>query len=436
MAILENIWWLLVLIGVMIVIHELGHYWAARFFDVHVEAFSIGFGPRIFGFRSGETDFKISLIPFGGYVKMAGEQPGDTSDPRGFLTKPRWQRLIVVFAGPAMNIVLAIALMAGLYMVRFPKLASATSKAEIGYVKPDSPAMKAGLREGDLIARIGNTADPTWEDVILTEMVSAGKPMPLLVRRGGDLLNVSVTPELDDRNGIGVAGWSEKTQIEVGGLVPGMDAEKKGLRKGDLLMRINGQPIQTVFKIHEVLRASSGAPVELVYGRGGQEHTITIQPKFSDVSGQGKWMIGVELAQRVVYTRLGFGEAIAQSVRANLKGATLIYQFLQAIIERRSSPKSLEGPIRIAQLSGEAAREGPFTFINLMATVSLNLAIFNLLPIPILDGGVILLLLIEMLIRRDLSLELKEAVFKVGFVFLMMLVVFVLYNDFTKVLPG
>jgi regulator of sigma E protease len=138
----------------------------------------------------------------------------------------------------------------------------------------------------------------------------------------------------------------------------------------------------------------------------------------------------------VIHTQLGFASALEQSVKTNIRGATLIFQFLQSIVERRSSPKSLDGPIRIAQMSGAAAREGPHSFINLMATVSLNLAIFNLLPIPILDGGVILLLLIEMLIRRDLSLQIKEAVFKVGFVFLMMLVVFVLVNDITKVLPG
>lgn len=437
MAILENIWWLLVLIGVMIVIHELGHYWAARFFDVHVETFSIGFGPRLIGFRRGETDFKISWIPLGGYVKMAGEQPGeDSADPRGFLMKPRWQRLIVVFAGPAMNIVLAIALMAGLYMYRYPKMASAMQAAEIGHVKEDSPAAKAGLKEGDLIVRFGDKADPTWEDVMLAEVVSANKAIPLLVRRGPELLNINVTPELDPKLGIGVAGWSERTQIQLGGLVPGMDAEKKGLRKGDLLLSINGQPIYTVYKIHEVLKASNGAPVNLVYERDGRSHEVVIQPKFSEVSGQGKWMMGVELAPRVIYTRLPVGEALEQSVKTNIRGATLIYQFLQAMIERRSSPKSLDGPIRIAQMSGEAARDGAHSFVNLMATVSLNLAIFNLLPIPILDGGVILLLLIEMLIRRDLSLQVKEAVFKVGFVFLMMLVVFVLYNDITKVLPG
>jgi regulator of sigma E protease len=436
MAIFENIWWLLVLIGVMIVIHELGHYWAARLFDIRVDTFSIGFGPRLFGFRKGETDFRISAVPFGGYVRMAGEQPTDEYDPRGFVSKPRWQRLIVVFAGPAMNIVLAVALMTGLFMVRFPKLASSMSQAAIGYVKAGSPAAKAGLKEGDIIVQIEDKQSPNWEDVMMKELVGAGKPLPLLVERGGETLRFSVTPELDQKSGIGLAGWSEQGEITIGGLVAGYDAARKGLQKGDLLVSMNGTPVRSIFKVHEIVGASEGKPIQIVYRRQGKDLSASIVPTFGEAGGQSRWMIGVELAPRVIYTALSFPSAVKESVNANVKGATLIFQFLNAIIERRSSPKSLEGPIRIAKLSGDAAREGPFTFINLMATVSLNLAIFNLLPIPILDGGVILLLLVEMLIRRDLSLQLKEKILQIGFVFLMMIVVFVLYNDITKLLPG
>lgn len=436
MVLFENIWWLLVLIGVMIIIHELGHYWAARLFDIRVDTFSIGFGPRLFGFRRGETDFRVAWIPLGGYVRMAGEQPTDEPDPRGFLAKPRWQRLIVVFAGPAMNVILAVGLLAGLYMIRYPKLASAEGPAVIGYVKNNSPAAQAGVLAGDIIVQVEDQPNPNWEDVLLREVVSAGRALPVVIQRGTERMPMMITPELDPKAGVGLAGWAERTEIEVGGLVAGLDAERKGLQKGDLLISINGQPITTVYLIHEVLRQTGGQPVTLVYRRSGQDHTATIQPKLSEQAGPQRWMIGVELKPRVIYTRLAPGPAIRESVRQNAKGATLIYQFLHAILERRSSPKSLEGPIRIAQLSGEAAREGPMSFINLMATVSLNLAIFNLLPIPILDGGVILLLLIEMLMRRDLSLSLKETVFKLGFVFLMMVVVFVLYNDISKLFPG
>ena len=434
MIVFENIWWLLVLIGVMILIHELGHYWAARYFDVRVDAFSFGFGPRLFGWRRGETDFRVSLVPFGGYVKMAGEQPADEQDARGFLAKPRWQRLIIAAAGPAMNIFLAVALLAGLFMVKYPKPVSNDPRAVVGYVTPDSPAAKAGVREGDVIVRIEDKVDPTWEDVLLKEVSNADHPLPLTVERDGKKLFLEVTPKQDPRNGIGVAGWQEQIEILIGGVVQGMDAERKGLKPGDLLVSINGQPVRTVPKVHELIRAAEGKPVEIAFQRDGRRQSVSVEPKFSEADN--RWMIGVQLAPRIVYTQLGFGEALLESCRQNTRGATLIMQLLRGIVLQRMSPKSLEGPIRIAQLSGDAAREGPSAFISLMAMVSLNLAVFNLLPIPILDGGVILLLLIEMLIRRDLSLSLKETVFKLGFVFLMMVVVFVLYNDIAKILPG
>jgi regulator of sigma E protease len=434
--ILHNFWWLLVLIGVMIVIHELGHYFAARFFDVHIEAFSVGFGPRLFKWQVGETEFRISWLPFGGYVKMAGEQPTDTADPRGFNVKPRWQRLIIVAAGPIMNVVLAVGLMTGLFMYHFPKLASATKAATVGYVKPGSPAAKAGLLEGDVIVQLEDKQDPTWDDVMLREVVSAKRLLPLLVERNGKILRVEVTPEAEAKSGLGSAGWAPQTEIEVGGLLPGMDAERKGLKKGDQLVSIDGEPIRMASKVHDMLARSEGKPVHLVYRRDNVLQDIELTPTKSDSGGQQVWMIGVALAPRVVYVQLPFVGALQESVNQNVKGATLIYQFLRAIAERRSSAKSLEGPIGIAQLSGEAAREGPFAFISLMATVSLNLAIFNLLPIPILDGGMLLLLLIEIVIRHDLSLHLKETVFKLGFVFLMMVVAFVIYNDISKILPG
>src|SRR5690349_24015926 len=170
MQAVEYVLWLLVLIGVMIMIHELGHFWAARFFDVRVDAFSFGFGPRLFGFRRGETDFRFSAILIGGYVKMAGEQPGEsTDDPRSFMNKPRWQRLIIAFAGPFMNIVLAVGVLTGLYMVKYQRASAADLDPVIGHVAADSPAAKAGLQDGDHIVKLDNKVNPTWEDVIVKE---------------------------------------------------------------------------------------------------------------------------------------------------------------------------------------------------------------------------------------------------------------------------
>ena len=434
--ILHNFWWLLVLIGIMIVIHELGHYVVARCCDVHIEAFSIGFGPKLFHWQRGETEFRICCLPVGGYVRMAGEQPTDSPDPRGFNVKPRWQRLLIVLAGPAMNVVLAFALLAGLFMLHYPKLAGATQAATVGYVKPGSPAARAGLQEGDVLVQLEDKQDPTWEDVALREVVSANRLLPLLVERNGKLLHMAVMPEAEPASGLGSAGWIPQTDVEVGGFIPGMNAERKGLRKGDQFVSIDGEPIRMALKVHEILTRSNGQPAHLVLRRNTQLLELNFTPVRGELAGQPSWMLGVELAPRVVYVKLPFVDAVRESVHQNARGATLIYQFLSAIVERRSSAKSLSGPIGIAQLSGQAAREGAFPFIELMASVSLNLAIFNLLPIPILDGGMILLLLIEILIRRDLSLQIKETVFKLGFVFLVMAVAFVIYNDITKILPG
>ncbi len=439
MNIFQNVVWLLVLIGVMILIHELGHFWAARFFDVKVDVFSFGFGPRLFGFRRGETDYRFSAILFGGYVKMSGEQPGEDGgdDPRGFLAKPRSQRLIIAFAGPFMNIVLAAALLTGLYMVKFQKIVEPKERAVIAHLLPDSAAQKAGMLVGDRIVRIDGTENPTWEEISIKEIASAYKTIPVTVERAGKRIELSVTPVLDDRVGVGSAGWVQRSQIQVANVTAGMPADKAGLRRGDLLITVNGQPIQSPYRLQEIIKNSNGKAVSVEFAREHARQTVTVTPELSATQGQQRWMIGVEpqVKLEIITTKLSLPAAFAESVRQNAQSGMLIVQFLKGMLERRMSPKSLEGPIGIARLSGDAAREGPTAFILLMAMVSLNLAIFNLLPIPILDGGVILMLLVEMVMRRDINVVVKEAVFKVGFVFLMAVVMFVLYSDISKLLP-
>ena len=436
----EDVLWLLVLIGVMINLHELGHFWAARLFDVKVEAFSFGFGTRLFGFRRGETDYRFSLLPIGGYVKMAGEQGSEESvnDPRSFAAKPRWQRLIILFAGPFMNVVLAVSVLTGLYMVKFQKVADSDMEAVIGHVMPDSPAAKGGLQDGDRIVGLNGQKNPTWEDVGIKELTGAYRPMYLTIERNGKTFQTTVTPVLNDRIGAGFAGWDERGQIQLGSVEPGYPADKAGLKKGDLLVAVNGVPIHSVYKFQEITKGSGGKPIDIQFKRSGQLHNVTVEPVFAKLDGPARWMIGVMPQQKLnlITTRLSLPSAFSESMRQNGKSAMLIVQFLKGVVERRMSPKNFTGPIGIAQLSGDAAREGPSAFFMLMSMVSLNLAIFNLLPIPILDGGQILMLLIEMVMQRDLSLNVKEAVFKVGFVCIMVIVAFVLYNDISKILPA
>ena len=454
MQILQDILWLLVLIGVMIMIHELGHFWVARFFDVKVEEFSFGFGPRLFGFRRGETDYRFSLILFGGYVKMAGEhfsggdiagdlkggganQAAIAGDPRGYMSKPRWQRLLILFAGPFMNVVLAVALLTGLYMVKYQKPSEADQEAVIGHVVPDSPAAKAGLRDGDRIVKLDNQKNPTWDDVGLKEVASAFEPMYLTIERNGKRFDAVVTPILSERLGFGYAGWDERGEVQLGALEPGYPAEKAGLKKGDVLISVNGQPIHSVYKFQEMTKNSGGKPLDIEVDRNGKQIHSTVQPVFSKLDGPARWMVGVAPQQKLhlITTRLSFPQALGESLRENAKGALLIGEFFKGVVQRRMSAKTITGPIGIAQLSGDAAREGPSTFFMLMSMVSLNLAIFNLLPIPILDGGGILMLLIEIVMQRELSMAVREAVLRLGFVFILMIVAFVIYNDIVKILP-
>ncbi|MDP9053928.1 MAG: RIP metalloprotease RseP [Acidobacteriota bacterium] len=433
---LLNTWWLLVLIGVMILVHELGHFWAARAFDVKVEVFSFGFGPRLFGFRRGEVDYRFSLILFGGYVKMSGEQPGETEsdDPRALSRKPRWQKLIIAAAGPFMNVVLAIAVLTGLFMVTYERVLD-QGGAVIGHIQPDSPAAKAGLQPGDKIVRLNGTDNPGWEEIYTKEIEGAERTLSLTMERNGRRFPVSVAPILDPKEGVGSAGWEGQNEIQVESVMAGYPAATAGLKKGDLMLKVNNIPIHSHYTLPEIIRRSEGKPATIEYLRDGVHRTVTLQPVLRNPDGSSlRWMIGgsFDIKRNVRKTSLSFPEALSQSLVQNRKNASLIVEFLRGIIERRMSAKNLSGPIGIAQYATEAAQEGPGAFLMLMSVVSLNLAIFNLLPIPILDGGVILTLLIEMVMGRDLSLSVKEAMLKVGFVFLMMLVVFVIYNDIAK----
>ena len=443
MAFFESIWWLLVLIGVMIVVHELGHFWAARYFDVKVEAFSFGFGPRLFGWRRGETDWRVSLVPFGGYVKMFGEQPGEiagepsaAADPRAFQSKPRWQRIIIAFAGPFMNLLLAVVFVTGLYMFRFERDKAFEEPAKIGYVAPDSPAAKLGIVPGDQVVRIDDIAYPNWEQVFLRTVASAEREVPIVVEHEGQKRALTIIPKLDKRTSAGLPGWSPRSDVVVRRLELDLDAYRQGVRVGDKIKKINGAEVTAPERVSELVRAGNGQPVVLLLERNGKELEITAKPEMrkTEDAPNGRPMIGLLPGPDIKIVQLPFGEALAESVKQNAKFAGSIYYMLRGMLEAKFSPKQLEGPVRMAQMSREAAKGGPEVFIGFMAMVSMNLAVFNLLPIPILDGGVILLLLIEMLVRRDLSLQIKETIFKVGFVFLMTLVVFVLYNDITKII--
>lgn len=422
-------------LGFMILIHEFGHYAVAKWLGVRVEQFAIGFGKRLVGFRRGDTDYRINAIPLGGYVKMSGENPMDerTDDPREFLNHSRWHRFLIAIAGPIMNIALAIILLTTVYMVHYEYPAVYDEPTVIGWVSKDTAAAKGGFEIGDRITRIDDVQNPTWEQVELKEALSPGQPLDVEVERKGQKLEKTVTPVATGVDQIGWAGWAPKEQtVTITDLVPDKPAEQAGLKEGDQILELDGKPVPALAAMVESLEITKDKPIAITVLRNGERKTFTVQPKLEDK----RYRIGVGSLQTKVIT-LPFAEAFQLSLRENRKNALLILELVKKMAQHKMSVKSIEGPIRIGQAAGEAARRKGWTpLMGLTAAISLNLGIFNLLPIPILDGGVILFLLIEGLMRRDISMNIKERVYQAAFVFLVLFAVMVIWNDLTKTIPG
>ena len=422
-------------LGFMILIHEFGHYAVAKWLGVRVEQFAIGFGKRLVGFRRGDTDYRINAIPLGGYVKMSGENPMDerTGDPAEFLSHSRWHRFLIAIAGPFMNITLAIVLLTVVYMVHYEYPAVLDEPTVIGWILKDTPAAKAGLQVGDRITRIDGIDNPNWEQIETTEFLSPGQPLDVTVDRGGKPISKTIIPEATGIDQIGMAGWSPKQPcVCITDLTPGMPADKAGLQVGDEILTLNGQPVPALAYMVESLKQTQDKPITLTVRRNTEIKTFTVQPVLNDKS----YRIGIgNYATKV--TTLPFGQALRLSLVRNQRASLMILELVKKMLQGKMSMKSIEGPIRIGQAAGEAAsRKGWTPLLELTAAISLNLGIFNLLPIPILDGGVILFLFIEGLMRRDISLRIKERVYQAAFVFLVLFAVMVIYNDLMKTIPG
>lgn len=439
-------------LGFMVFIHELGHFLAAKWMGVRVLTFSFGFGKRLFGVKDGQfsfgrppitvsvgdvpddrTDYRISLLPLGGYVKMAGEDPSQaqTGDSGEFMTHPRWQRFIIVVMGPVMNVLLALVLLTVLDRYHYEVPAFETEQARIGEVAPDSPASQAGLAPGDLLTRVDDLKNPSWEDVELRVAMSPGKALPVEVVHDGQTRQVEITPRPEGRERLGVAGWAPCVSPQIDLVEAGSPASEAGILRGDRITALDGRPILCWQDLPSALQATNGRPVEITVSRGGATVQLNLTPVLGDIRGRKQWRIGVGLRE-VVVRQLPWPKALASSVDENIKNCQLTFEAVGKILTRQMSARSLSGPIGIAQMSGEAYRSGISDLIRVSAAISLSLGIFNLLPVPILDGGVILLLLIESVIQRDLSLAVKERIVQVGLALLLLLTVFVMYNDLVK----
>jgi len=430
-------------LGFMILIHEFGHYAVAKWLGVRVEVFSIGFGKRLIGFRKGETDYRIAAIPLGGYVKMSGENPIDerTDDPREFLNHSRWHRFLIAVAGPVMNILLAVFLLTTVYMVHYEYPVYLDKPAVVQGVRKDSPAARAGIQAGDRIVKIEgvDNPDPTWEQVQPRVWMSPNQPLAVTISRGDQVLEKTLMPKAVTTSEVGSAGWFPEEPVVIGRLDSGLPAAKAGMKENDKVIAMNGQPVPSIESMIESLQQSKDQPVDITVARGDQTLSFHLQPVLSPTEDpkEQRYRLGFVNKGVTKVVKLPFPAALSLSLEQNKKYSLLILELAKKMVQRKISMRAISGPIGIAQDAGYAAQQKGWTpLMELTAGISLNLGIFNLLPIPILDGGVILFLLIEGLMRRDISMNIKERVYQAAFVFLVLFAVMVIYNDLMKTIPG
>lgn len=434
----SNILPAILVLGIIIVIHELGHFLVAKFFKIRVDTFSVGFGPRLVGFRRGETDYRISAFPLGGYVKMAGENPGDTitGAPNEFLSKPKWQRFLVAAAGPAMNVVLAVGLMAGLYVYGTEVPEFFSGRATIGAVEPGGPADRAGIKAGDHIVVLDGKQNPNWQDVQNRILTNPEKTLPIVVERNGKRIESTITPQRKGRDDTGYVGMGPMFRTVVGRVSDNSPAQAAGVKPGDEVLRVKDIDLKESGRtIQDAIQSIPDETFAITVARREEGTTREVELQVTPKMQDNRRMIGIEIAFPTVMVKLGIVDAFGKSLRENKENALLIFQILGRLVTREASLKQVDGPIGIVRVSGQAFNQGAAALIILIAIISLNLGVMNLLPIPILDGGVMTMLLIESIMGRDLSLRLKERIVQVAFVFLLVFMVMVLYNDVLKLLP-
>ena len=426
---------LVFVLAVLILVHEGGHFLAARWVGAPVSVFSIGFGKRLWGFKRGQTDYRVSAIPLGGYVRIHGLGP-DESDlvsaehPAEDLL-PRWKRTIVLLFGPLANVCgavvfLSLAFVFGAAVVRWEKL-----PPRVGAVEAGSSAAAAGFQPGDLIVGLNGESVASWHDVAIAATSVGGRPMKVRIKRDGNEQELSVTPVAKGVPSLLDTGITPDIPIEIHRVTAGGAAERAGLAAGDLVRAIDGTPVATQQDVLKALAASPGREITLTIDRGGQSLKVRATPE--DRGGRG--LLGVEIGPPRAFVRVSLWRAPVEAVRECASMTRDTFVIIGRMIMGRASIKQMSGPIDIARFSGEAARSGAVPLIWLLGVISLQLAIFNLLPIPVLDGGHLAVIAVESAIRRDLSWKVKERIMNVGFWLIIALVAVVLFNDVVKALP-
>jgi regulator of sigma E protease len=437
---------LLLVLSVLVVVHEFGHFAVAKAFRFPVEVFSVGFGKRLFGKTWRGTDYRFSAIPLGGYVKVVGLGPDESTLAEGTSTEAapvgkRWQRALILLAGPVMNLVLALVLHTTVFTlgVRVPEYE--LQPPVIKVVEPGLPGAAAGFLPGDRIVSIDGTPTPRWRDAQFLFAMNARQRLDVEVDRNGLGVFLKVTPRAATKYELGEVGLYPGAPREprLVTVVPGDPADRAGLKKGDVIVsiagrQIRGAPEDILSKFVGAISQAAPGPFEIIYVRNGKTGVTKISPRRDP---DGSWKVGVAVAAdlKEVMERFPLGQSFMEGWRLVKKDFRMTLSILGRLFVGRASLKTMSGPLDIAKFSGEAARTGAIPLVALMAAISLQLGIFNLLPIPVLDGGHLFLVMIEGAVRRDFSLAVKERILQVGFLMILALISVILYNDLAKNLP-
>ena len=439
-----------IVIGILILIHELGHFFVARWTGVGVERFSIGFGPVLLRWRGKETEYALSAIPMGGYVKMMGEespleggaQP-DYDPAKAFAFKPLWARFLIVFAGPAMNLVLA----AVIFAVVLATLGRPVWPPVVGRVTEGSPAAAAGLRTGDAVTAVNGRPIKYWEDLDRAVSKSNGRPLELRVKHGDSEQTATVTPHKRTTTDPIFREAREAWDIGAGPqLIPqissasaGSPAEKAGLKAGDVVLNVAGQAVYTPEDLVEAIRSRPGQSFPMTIERDGKTLTVNVTPepvKEKTPDGQerevGRIQAGIA-TKAVSFEPYNPVAALGHGVTKTWDMTVLTIKGLWKLVSRQIDSSNIGGPIQIATEAGRQAKDGMASLALFTAIISVNLAVLNLLPVPMLDGGHLFFFVIEAILGRPLSLQKREAAQRVGFVLLMLLMVYALYNDLVRI---
>ncbi|HXT77586.1 MAG TPA: RIP metalloprotease RseP [Candidatus Eisenbacteria bacterium] len=443
-------------LGVMILVHEWGHFIAARIFGVRVDVFSIGFGPRLFGWKRGATDYRVSVLPLGGYVRMAGQDPTEidsvgrsateagsampTGAPDELMSKPRWQRAVISFAGPAVNLVFPILLLTVYFVaIGIPYPVFEDKPVVVTALPTNSTAGSAGLQPGDRVISINGEQHPTFAEAEkVISKIDPNSKITLDVENAGTKRTVEmVVRQKDIEQPEQLLGFAPIKPI-LEDAAPGMPASRAGLREGDVIRAVNGREIHWWGEFTEKVRGSSGNPVVLdVERKNGQIAHLVVAPQAAtNDRGETIYQIGVQVHEDTSYRRVAFSEGTRFAVLKTYETIEDTIGVVGKLLSGRVSVKQLQSVVGISRAAGQAVHKGPQAVISLMVLISVNLGILNLLPIPILDGGNILLLAIEGGLRRDLSMAFKERFVQVGLVFLLVLFAIVMYNDVVRLLPS